>query len=111
VNGSCDFIVNGDPARRRRLELNLSERVVGKQLGVASSMISRIEAGTNHTDLTLGLVARYADLLAVPLAELCTLEAAAAAGDGDAATDARTIGALLHHTACSPPSPKRSNGR
>lgn len=90
-------ILNGGLARRRRLELSLSERVVAKQLGVASSMISRLEAGTNHGDLPLGLVARYAHLLAVPLTALCA-EPEPSAADGDGAGDAQTVGALLHHT-------------
>ena len=94
--------------RRRRFDLGLSERAVAKPLGVASSMIARIEDGTNHKDLPLGLLTRLADVLAVPLPALILeddsspVDPAEASGGGhhdeSHEDDAARVGALLYAT-------------
>lgn len=82
-----------DTARihQRRHELGLSQRAVGRQLGVSSSTIARIEDGSNHDDLPLRLVSGLADLLALDMAELFSWPAADEGNDGDV----ERVGALL----------------
>lgn len=66
------MILDVEAIRRRRAEAGLSHRAVASALGVSSSVIKRLETGTNHPDLTVGQLARLADLLAVNVADLIT---------------------------------------
>lgn len=64
------MILDVELIRRRRVEVGLSHRAVAAGLGVTSSVIKRLETGTNHLDLTVGQLTRLAELLAVDVADL-----------------------------------------
>lgn len=78
-------ILDGPAIRRRRAELRLSARDVGGQLGGTGQVVTSIERGTNHPDLTLATVARLARALAVDITTLF--------GPGTAAPEAVPAGA------------------
>ena len=76
----------------RRRELGLSQRAVARRLAVSLGIVSNLEAGTNHDDLPLSLVAKLADTLALDLSQLV-----AADGERTEQEDASVarLGALL----------------
>ena len=65
-------LLNAALARRQRLSLGLSERDVAKRLGVSGQVISNLERGLNHDELTAALVCALASLLALPVTGLFT---------------------------------------
>lgn len=78
--------------RTRRRELGLSQRAVARRLAVTLGVVSNLEAGTNHDDLPLGLLAKLAGELALDLSQLV-----AADGERTEQPDASLadLGALL----------------
>lgn len=95
------MILDGSFIRRRRAELGLSVREVAKHLRVSGPVVSAIEAGTNHDDVSLAHLLRLARVLAVESTTLFAAEAASRPPDGPAKVpeaaeaDAATVGALL----------------
>lgn len=88
---------------RRRIELGLSVRTFAKQLGVTGAVVRNLEAGSNHTELTIGLLARLATTLAVDITDLLhdSSDADRRAGNGSntetaAASRAARLGVVLH---------------
>lgn len=89
----------------RRHELGYSQRALARHLGVTGAVIAAIEDGTNHDQLTLALLRRLADTLALPLPALLADRDTSRPDDhaddggdgGDVDGDAATLGALLHH--------------
>lgn len=51
--------------RRRRGELGLSQRALGRRLGVSPQTVSRIESGDNGDELPLRMLGRLAEALAL----------------------------------------------
>jgi transcriptional regulator with XRE-family HTH domain len=80
--------------RARRNELGLSHRAVARRLGVSSLLVGRLEDGTNHEEITLRLLSRLADLLAIDLADLLTTSRRASDNAADVG-DVSHVGALL----------------
>lgn len=81
--------------RRRRIELRRSIRQLAADLGVSGGVITALEAGTNHKDLSVGFLTRLAEALGVDPTTLLPpgdTDTAAEAGPGDAAT----LGAVVH---------------
>lgn len=64
------MILDVDLVRRRRRDLGISRRQLAKHLGVTVMVVVSIEAGRNHHTLTLGMVGRLAQVLAVQLTDL-----------------------------------------
>lgn len=97
-------LLNGAVIRRRRFELGLSERSLAKPLGVSSATIARIEDGTNHKDLPLGLVVRMADELGLSLGDVLLVEEPDDAHSPEnMSNDAARLGALLWETSTATP--------
>lgn len=86
--------LHADLIRRRRNELGLSLRAVGRRLGLTGLTVGRIEAGSNHDELTLRTLARLADVLAVDIRQLFAGDEPPAA-PADDRPDVRAAGALL----------------
>jgi transcriptional regulator with XRE-family HTH domain len=63
-------LLDHELVRTERTALGISERDAAKQLGVTTSVIRALEAGTNHKDLPLGFIHRLADLLCQPVTQL-----------------------------------------
>jgi hypothetical protein len=89
-----------DRIRLRRLELALSERDVASHWGVSTAVVRSVEAGRVDTELTLGQLAKLADILGLDLHELLdtgnTTPATSEAGaDTLSAEDVAKVGALL----------------
>lgn len=89
-----------DRIRRRRLELALSERDVASHWGVSTAVVRSVEAGRVDTELTLGQLAKLADILGLDLHELLDTTTGPPEGndDGDptsSAPDVAKVGALL----------------
>lgn len=88
-----------DRIRLRRLELALSERDVASHWGVSTAVVRSVEAGRVDTELTLGQLAKLADILGLDLHELLDTGAAPASdeagGDASSADDVAKVGALL----------------
>ncbi len=59
------MILDAALIRRRRAERGLSAREVAKHLGVSGPVVSAIEAGTNHNDVSLAHWLRLAAALEV----------------------------------------------
>jgi transcriptional regulator with XRE-family HTH domain len=76
--------------RTRRMELGLSQRAVARRLAVSPIVVKAIEGGTNHRDLSLGLVADLAEVLAVEFTTLI-----ARPGTSESAPPPASLGALL----------------
>lgn len=55
---------------RRRTELGLSQRALGREAGLTSVAVSILEAGQNHAEVTLRAAKRLADALGLPLQSL-----------------------------------------
>lgn len=90
-----------DRIRLRRLELALSERDVATHWGVSTAVVRSVEAGRVDTELTLGQLAKLADILGLDLHELLfdtTTGPPEGNDDGDlpsSAPDVAKVGALL----------------
>lgn len=91
---SADAILDGTFIRRRRAELGLSARSVGANLGVTPSVVTRLEIGQNHQDISVGVVARLAEVLGVDVADLF-LASTSRLRDAEA-DDIAALGSLLH---------------
>ncbi len=95
------MILDAPLIRRRRAELGLSVREVAKHLGVSGAVVTAIEAGTNHNEVSLAHLFRLAGVLAVESTTLLTAEKAERPSAGPTETpeaedaDAATVGALL----------------
>lgn len=63
-------ILNTADIRRRRQTLGLSKRRIAEHVGVSFTVISRIEEGQNHPDLSLQLLCALAGALGCQPAEL-----------------------------------------
>lgn len=95
------MILNVELICRRRVEVGLSHRAVASALGVTASVIKRLETGTNYPDLTIGQLARLAEVLAVDVADLTSRPQRTPAPDDPAPgddDDAAVVGALLATT-------------
>ncbi|WP_052666747.1 helix-turn-helix domain-containing protein [Nitriliruptor alkaliphilus] len=66
------MLLNADLCIRRRQELGLSQRELARRMGMTAAVIERIEAGTNHNDLPLAMVAALADALALDIRDMVT---------------------------------------
>jgi transcriptional regulator with XRE-family HTH domain len=66
------MLLNADLCIRRRQELGLSQRELARRMGMTAAVIERVEAGTNHNDLPLAMVAALADALALEIRDLVT---------------------------------------
>lgn len=86
------MILDADLIRRRRDELRLSQRQLAAQLGVTGAVVRGLEAGTNHTTVSVGLLDQLARALAV---DPGTLFARTGDADETAGSDAATLGAAL----------------
>lgn len=64
------MILNGPFVRTRRQDLSLSQRQLAEAVGVSTTVIASLEAGTNHESLSVGLVAKLAKALAVEVHDL-----------------------------------------
>lgn len=93
------MILDCDRIRRRRVELNLSHRTVASALGTASGVVTGIERGTNHNELSVSQLRRLADLLTVEITDLFTTSEASTEPEPDDDDDAATLGKLLATTA------------
>lgn len=89
------MIVNGELIRRRRAELGYSARAIAAHVGVTSSVICRLENGDNHLDVTVGLLTKIAELLAVDLPALFAYDGTRTDDPETASADVATLGALL----------------
>jgi transcriptional regulator with XRE-family HTH domain len=77
-------IVDTQLVRERRDALNLSQRAVGKALGVSSVLIRALETNPgSHPNLTLGFLERLADVLGIQTRELLAPRGATAPNDDD----------------------------
>lgn len=96
------MLVDADLVRRRAAELGMSQRQLATAMGVTSPVLRGLDVGTNHCDLTIGQLQRLAGALNVELHELIrpAPDDNDIANDASAhdATDAATIGAILHAT-------------
>ena len=90
------MILNTELIRRRRIELRLSQRAVATHLGVSGGVVRGLETGFNHTDITVGLLTKLADILAVNIATLFQHHDTDTGADGTARDDVATLGAALH---------------
>lgn len=88
-------LLDGDLIRRRRAELGLSSRAIASQLGVTGSVVTRLEAGDNHQDVTLGLVAKLARLLGVDIADLLATDERVVDDERDLDGAVAAIGSML----------------
>ena len=59
------MILDADLIRRRRDELRLSQRQLAAQIGATGAVVRGLEAGTNHTTITVGMLDLLARALAV----------------------------------------------
>lgn len=91
--GAAAVILNGTLARRRRVELCRSVRQLAADLGVSGAVITAMEAGSNHKDLSVGFVQRLAAALALDPTTLWITDRAGTRPDVD---DAAAVGAVLH---------------
>lgn len=94
------MILDGDLVRRRRVELRRSVRQVAADLGVSGAVITALEGGSNHKDLSVGFLNRLAGALGLQLTTLIRSDAREPvdddAAEGDVEADAATVGAVLH---------------
>lgn len=88
------MLLDTDTIMRRRQNLHISVRGLADALGVAMTVIVRLEDGTNHDDLPLSFVVRLADALAIDLQHLLHTPPLQPSEREDGAT----IGALLAET-------------
>lgn len=79
--------------RRRRGELGLSQRALGRRLGVSSLTVGRIESGDNGEELTLRMLGRLAEALALDPRDLIADTPAPAPAAPSAALS--SVGSLL----------------
>lgn len=86
-------VLDGALVRRRRAALGLSARAVAASLGVSGTVVTRLENGMNHAEVSVAQVARLAELLGVDVTDLF-LDAHSDAPDDDVAA----LGALLHES-------------
>lgn len=76
---------------RRRQNLRISIRGLADTLGVAMTVIARLEEGTNHDDLPLNFVIRLADALALDIQQMIDQPEP----QPEEPRDGATVGALL----------------
>ena len=86
-------LLDANLIRRRRAALGLSERDLGKRLGVTGFTINALERGANHDDLPAGLIGALAEALALTPNEL--FNTPTGTRTADATSDVAAIGALL----------------
>lgn len=89
------MMLDATAIRRRREERGLSIRAVASCLGVAGCTVTRIEAGDNHPELTLGLVTKLVETLSMDVATMFPSKTPPAA-QGGVGGDVEVVGALLH---------------
>lgn len=91
------MILDGDLIRRRRDELRVSQRQLASQIGATGAVIRGLEAGTNHTTVSVGLLDKLARALAIEPGHLFTARAASEleGTETDVGDDAATLGSAL----------------
>jgi len=90
------MILNGPFVRTRRQDLSLSQRQLAEAVGVSTTVIASLEAGTNHESLSVGLVAKLARALAVEVHDL--FAGAVSEWPMDTHPHTPSVGALLAET-------------
>lgn len=88
-------MLDHDRIKRRRKQLNITQRGLARQLGVSLTVVTNLESGINHDDLPLGLVRRLVDALALEPCDLLTSGPEDATTDVGSAPDAAAVGVLL----------------
>ncbi|MEX1907278.1 helix-turn-helix transcriptional regulator [Janibacter sp. Y6] len=86
--------LHAERIRARRLELALSEREVASRWGVSTAVLRSVEARRVDADLTLGQVAKLADILGLGLDEVIGIPTAPITDDSLAA-DVELLGSVL----------------
>lgn len=89
------MLLDTDTIIRRQQNLRISQRQLAATLGVALTVIARLEDGTNHDDLPLHLVLRLADALAVRPEQILEDQPDP---EPDEKSDSKTVGAMLAQT-------------
>ena len=87
--------------RRRRAELGISVRAAAETIGLSGPTFTRLESGSDHGGLELGVVVRLASLLGLSLDQLIVKGQGAVTSAGEPAgiaADVAALGAVLFAT-------------
>ncbi len=60
-------LLDAELIRRRRINLRMTERQLGRLVGKSGQLVRRIEAGLSHEGVTVRVAHRLAEALDVPL--------------------------------------------
>ena len=88
-------LIDGSLVRPRRAELGISVRTIASVCGVTAPIITRIESGANHFEMTLDLLYKLAGTLALDPAQLL-LPAPGSSSEASTPDDVVQLGALLY---------------
>jgi transcriptional regulator with XRE-family HTH domain len=88
-------LIDGALVRRRRSELGISVRTISAICGVTAPIITRIESGANHSEMSLDLLYKLAGALALDPAQLLLPPPGVSSAD-PRPDDVVQLGALLY---------------